>query len=258
MPHRTKALRNRYQRKRRKGAAGDKIRAYHREYGHAYYRKHLEKMRAYQREWRREWRSKHPRKSRAYHRQYSRKWRAEHREYWRLKMREASRRYRERHRAILRERAKRYYRKEKRFKPAQRLARKRRYWLKNRGRINARTREKRRFNPGRFRAIDRARYWRNPEKRRMQSRIVRGKRTGSTDTYTGRQFHDLVKQYNHRCAYCGIKLTPANITADHKVPLARGGTNTIENIVPACRPCNQEKNRLTAEEFLQRNKASIT
>jgi 5-methylcytosine-specific restriction endonuclease McrA len=37
---------------------------------------------------------------------------------------------------------------------------------------------------------------------------------------------------------------------DHKLPLSRGGSNTIDNVVPACRPCNQKKHRLTVNEFL--------
>ncbi len=94
----------------------------------------------------------------------------------------------------------------------------------------------------------------------MVSRIVRGKRTGLKEAYTGREFHELVKRFKYRCAYCGCRLHSKNITADHIVPLVRGGVNTIDNIVPACRPCNQRKNKLTADEFLRRQKpqASIT
>jgi 5-methylcytosine-specific restriction endonuclease McrA len=60
----------------------------------------------------------------------------------------------------------------------------------------------------------------------------------------------LLKRHNFLCFYCGAKLRPANRTLDHKLPLSRGGTNTIDNVVPACRPCNQRKHRLTTEEFL--------
>jgi 5-methylcytosine-specific restriction endonuclease McrA len=28
---------------------------------------------------------------------------------------------------------------------------------------------------------------------------------------------------------------------DHVVPLARGGGHSIDNVVPACRPCNRSK-----------------
>jgi 5-methylcytosine-specific restriction endonuclease McrA len=39
---------------------------------------------------------------------------------------------------------------------------------------------------------------------------------------------------------------------DHRVPLARGGANSIENILPACPRCNQRKALLTEGEFRAR------
>ncbi|MDP9073181.1 MAG: HNH endonuclease [Actinomycetota bacterium] len=47
------------------------------------------------------------------------------------------------------------------------------------------------------------------------------------------------------CAYCG-RVGP--LTRDHVVPLARGGSDYIANILPACRECNTSKhNRLLSE-----------
>ncbi len=43
------------------------------------------------------------------------------------------------------------------------------------------------------------------------------------------------------CHYCGRKFPAAQLTMDHVVPLARGGTSTKGNIVPACRDCNRDK-----------------
>ncbi|HEY8807173.1 MAG TPA: HNH endonuclease, partial [Candidatus Limnocylindria bacterium] len=39
------------------------------------------------------------------------------------------------------------------------------------------------------------------------------------------------------------------IEADHRAPLSRGGRNTIENILPACRSCNRRKRTKTEDEF---------
>jgi 5-methylcytosine-specific restriction endonuclease McrA len=55
------------------------------------------------------------------------------------------------------------------------------------------------------------------------------------------------------CHYCGRKFGPRELTMDHVVPLARGGTSTPGNIVPACRECNRDKKLGTpAEELLRR------
>jgi 5-methylcytosine-specific restriction endonuclease McrA len=43
------------------------------------------------------------------------------------------------------------------------------------------------------------------------------------------------------CHYCGEKFPPSRLTMDHVVPLARGGTSTQGNIVPACQDCNRRK-----------------
>jgi 5-methylcytosine-specific restriction endonuclease McrA len=44
-------------------------------------------------------------------------------------------------------------------------------------------------------------------------------------------------EYQGCCAYCGA---PAQ-ELDHMVPVSAGGSNTIDNVVPACRPCNRSK-----------------
>jgi 5-methylcytosine-specific restriction endonuclease McrA len=59
----------------------------------------------------------------------------------------------------------------------------------------------------------------------------------------------LVELYENRCAYDGA---PAPLHADHRLPLERGGTNVIENILPACRRCNLRKHLMTEEEFRAR------
>jgi 5-methylcytosine-specific restriction endonuclease McrA len=43
------------------------------------------------------------------------------------------------------------------------------------------------------------------------------------------------------CHYCQGKFPPSQLTMDHVVPIARGGTSTQGNIVPACRDCNRDK-----------------
>jgi 5-methylcytosine-specific restriction endonuclease McrA len=54
---------------------------------------------------------------------------------------------------------------------------------------------------------------------------------------------DLTKEAMARihllpCAYCGVM--PA-MGADHVIPFARGGLNTIANLAPSCLRCNHRK-----------------
>lgn len=44
------------------------------------------------------------------------------------------------------------------------------------------------------------------------------------------------------CFHCGIILNPwRNFSVDHLLPIAKGGTDDLVNLVPACRTCNAEK-----------------
>ena len=55
--------------------------------------------------------------------------------------------------------------------------------------------------------------------------------------------------YDGHCAYCGCKITLKQMQVDHIVPLSRGGTDTTDNMYPACRSCNHYKHTLDIETF---------
>lgn len=51
-----------------------------------------------------------------------------------------------------------------------------------------------------------------------------------------------------QCAYCSKKLHLSNATLDHVIPRSRGGKDTWENLVLACKKCNMKKaDRMPAE-----------
>lgn len=52
---------------------------------------------------------------------------------------------------------------------------------------------------------------------------------------------------NYTCQYCSCE-DPSVLTLDHVIPQSRGGKNTWENLVCACRPCNFKKGNRTPEE----------
>ena len=73
---------------------------------------------------------------------------------------------------------------------------------------------------------------RNPEKSHAylsRSNIQRPRAIG-LESFTTAEWFALVARYEARCAYCGAK---GPLEMDHRVPLCRGGTNTIDNILPA-------------------------
>ena len=57
-----------------------------------------------------------------------------------------------------------------------------------------------------------------------------------------------------QCHYCGRSFSPAALTMDHIVPMARGGKSTKGNVVPACKECNNKKKYMLPiewEEYLK-------
>lgn len=52
-----------------------------------------------------------------------------------------------------------------------------------------------------------------------------------------------------RCAFCGIGLTLQTVTWDHVTPRFYGGSNTVANLVAACRSCNTKKDDMSVEEY---------
>ncbi len=60
----------------------------------------------------------------------------------------------------------------------------------------------------------------------------------------------LFARDKYRCLYCGEDLTQRKTlaTRDHVRPQSRGGANTWENVVTACKACNARKDDRTPEE----------
>lgn len=52
----------------------------------------------------------------------------------------------------------------------------------------------------------------------------------------------------YTCQYCGDAPGRADLTLDHVVPRSRGGATEWDNVVAACRPCNQRKGNRTPRE----------
>ena len=56
---------------------------------------------------------------------------------------------------------------------------------------------------------------------------------------TAEQITNVLRTSQDRCAYCGVRSFRMGI--DHVTPFAKGGANTLHNIVAACWSCNDRK-----------------
>jgi len=185
---------------------------------------------------------------------------------------EIDKRYRERNKERIRQRRIEARRKNpEKFKAAYEKWR-----LANLDKVAARVKAWRDANPGKSRETARNSYWRNWDKRKQlrdqrreelrernknwrranlekdaaKSRRHYAKKRGATGSHTLEEFLEVCEQYSWRCFYCGCQLDRSTVTEDHVVPVSEGGTDNIDNIVPACRSCNSRKGDKSLEEFL--------
>jgi 5-methylcytosine-specific restriction endonuclease McrA len=196
--------------------------------------------------------------------------------------REATRRWRERNADLVRKRRKQWYEEHKeeiRAKaresmrrryasdPQSVLATNKAWYERNRERMREYDRSHRLANLEAIRTKDRkrsrARYaadpaawqsylkeWRrgNPDKSHAYVRAanIKRRRAAGGQSFSSAEWLALLAHHAGSCAYCGSKVL---IEIDHRIPLTRGGSNTIDNILPACRRCNRRKHQRTEEEF---------
>ncbi|MEU3162227.1 HNH endonuclease [Streptomyces griseoincarnatus] len=58
---------------------------------------------------------------------------------------------------------------------------------------------------------------------------------------------EVLRRDNHTCRYCGATSPTVPLRVDHVTPVALGGTDTPDNLVTACEPCNSGKSSATAD-----------
>ena len=165
---------------------------------------------------------------------------------WCRQQKERAAKYRAGRTEMLRERQRKW----REANPEKKKAIGARYHLKHRERLNAKQRAKNRSPERRHFMREYAPQHRaaNPDLYRTYSHN-RNARRKAGGTHTVAEWLAKLAEHNGRCVYCG---TDQDITRDHDTPLSRGGTNTIDNIVPACGSCNYRKQAITGAEFRER------
>lgn len=69
---------------------------------------------------------------------------------------------------------------------------------------------------------------------------------GAEGSHTLAEWQECKTRYRYKCHWqihpnCPVVLTDKTATRDHVVPISKGGSHSISNIVPACRSCNSRK-----------------
>ena len=64
----------------------------------------------------------------------------------------------------------------------------------------------------------------------------------------------LLHKWEGRCAYCGKE---GKLEMEHVQPRSRGGSNSVNNLIVACRPCNEKKGNKSLAEFLAKKPAQL-
>lgn len=67
----------------------------------------------------------------------------------------------------------------------------------------------------------------------------------------------LFRRDGWRCVYCRRRGTTRTLTMDHKIPRKDGGRATLDNLLTACRSCNQRKGVKPYDVFMERIRAEL-
>jgi 5-methylcytosine-specific restriction endonuclease McrA len=116
------------------------------------------------------------------------------------------------------------------------------YYQENRDRVLANVRNYVRANPDKVRLLGRVK----AHRRRIRLDAAGG------ENYTRQDIERIYKLQRGCCAACKKKLN-GKYHIDHRMPVAKGGNNTKENIDLLCPPCNQRKSAKLPHVFAQEN-----
>jgi len=89
--------------------------------------------------------------------------------------------------------------------------------------------------------------WRanNRDRTNFLTRRYHYRRKHNAGSATFEQVMDLFKMFPI-CPYCNKN---KSVSIDHMIPLSKGGTNDIDNLLPVCVSCNSQKRDKTIKEF---------
>jgi len=134
---------------------------------------------------------------------------------------------------------------------------KRVYYAANSEKAREAKRVYRAANPEKVREASRVYRAANPEKGRVRNQRRRARKANLPNTLTTAEWQYAIDYFHGYCAVCDRPLKDLFVThtasADHWIPLSKGGGTTADNIVPLCSGedgCNNSKHNAMPEVWL--------
>lgn len=77
------------------------------------------------------------------------------------------------------------------------------------------------------------------------------------ESFSQRDWETTKEHFSHRCAYCGHEAE--QLVIEHAIPINRVslGEHRLGNLVPSCRPCNDQKGDKHFRDFLEGDESTI-
>ena len=119
-------------------------------------------------------------------------------------------------------------------------AHKKRYRQENKEKVLAYQRSYQLSHPEKIREYARRHYYKNPDRQIVHNQKRRA-RMDNGNGFTELDWAELKRKYNYTCLCCGRREPEIKLSPDHVLPLSKGGSNSIDNIQPLCRTCNNRK-----------------
>jgi 5-methylcytosine-specific restriction endonuclease McrA len=104
---------------------------------------------------------------------------------------------------------------------------------------------------------ERHRQWasENPDRLRELDRERKARLKALPERHTAEDIERLRQSQGNQCHWCHRAMTEngsLKATTDHVIPISRGGSDSVSNLVQSCFPCNMAKHAELPEEFLRR------
>lgn len=121
------------------------------------------------------------------------------------------------------------------------IARQKKWYRENKSRNYENAKNSKARRPDAVRRYGKTWREKHREKIRIYNSARRGRERGAQGHYTQAEIRHLYQAQHGLCAFCFCDLSISGYHIDHLIPLCKGGSNHIQNILLLCPPCNLKK-----------------